>query len=210
MKEHDDVKNPNPSVASRESVSALIDGEASELDMARVLKTSDESDSLRDYWRRQQQYRSVLHAGSAPSDAIDVSARVRETLAGEKRRFANPLVSMAVAASVTIAVVLGGQQALIYSEDTLSPITAPGAVVQVPGTGAVRASFSQNNLSLPSGQRSSTLTADTRSQALATQAFYNELAQERSVTLSPLHQKTAVDVGILPFIARVAEPKVDQ
>ena len=55
---------------------------------------------------------------------------------------------MAVAASVTIAVVLGGQQALLFSDEPLPIITAPGAVVQLPGTGSVQASFSQPTLQI--------------------------------------------------------------
>ncbi|MAJ52591.1 MAG: hypothetical protein CBC39_00975, partial [Cellvibrionales bacterium TMED79] len=108
MKEHNKQSVSGTSPTGREGVSALIDGEANDLDLARVLKGGEESDELRNYWQRQQQYREVMRSGAASFSAVDVSGAVSEAISRDKRRFANPLVSMAVAASVTMAVVLGG------------------------------------------------------------------------------------------------------
>ena len=195
-----------------ESVSALIDGEANDLDLARVLKAGDESEAMRAYWQRQQQYRAVMQSGGSAFSAVDVSSRVTAVISEEKPRFANPLVSMAVAASVTIAVVLGGQQALLFTDEPLQTVTAPGAVVQLPGTGAIQASFAQPTSPLPQPQAVSRTAngVDVKAEAAATRAFYNELAEERALSLGSVHQTTSADVSISPFIARLAEPKADQ
>jgi len=212
LKEHNNQSVSGTSPTGREGVSALIDGEANDLDLARVLSGGEESDELRHYWQRQQQYREVMRSGSASFSAVDVSGAVSEAISGDKRRFANPLVSMAVAASVTIAVVLGGQQALLFSDEPLPIITAPGAVVQLPGTGAVQASFAQPTLPLSQNLRAAQVdkSVDVRAEAATTRAFYNELAEKRSSSLGSVHQATAADVSISPFIARLAEPRVDQ
>jgi hypothetical protein len=52
--------------------------------------------------------------------------------------------------------------------------------------------------------------AGRRAEAATTRAFYNELAEKRSSSLGAVHQATAADVSISPFIARLAEPQVDQ
>ena len=195
-----------------ESVSALIDGEANDLDLARVLKGGDESEAMRAYWQRQQQYRAVMRSGSSAYSSVDVSSGVTAAISEDKPRFANPLVSMAVAASVTIAVVLGGQQALLLTDEPLQTVTAPGAVVQLPGTGAIQASFAQPTSPLPQPQAVSRAesSVDLKAEAAATRAFYNELAEERALSLGKVHQTTSADVSISPFIARLADPKVDQ
>ena len=195
-----------------ESVSALIDGEANDLDLARALKSGDESETMRAYWQRQQQYRAVMRSGSSAYSSVDVSSGVTAAISEHKPRFANPLVSMAVAASVTIAVVLGGQQALLLTDEPLQTVTAPGAVVQLPGTGAIQASFAQPMSPLPQPQVVSRVEngVDLQAEVAATRAFYNELAEERALSLGTVHQTTSADVSISPFIARVADPKVDQ
>ena len=195
-----------------ESISALIDGEANDLDLARALKAGGESEALRAYWHRQQQYRTLMRSGASAFSAVDVSAGVMAAISADKPRFANPLVSMAVAASVTIAVVVGGQQALLFNDQPLQTVTAPGAVVQLPGTGAIRASFAQPTSPLPQSQAvyRSENGVDLKAEAAATRAFYNELAQERALSLGSVHQATSTDVSISPFIARLVEPKVDQ
>ncbi len=195
-----------------ESVSALIDGEANDLDLARVLKVGEESESLRAYWQRQQQYRAVMRSGASALNSVDVSARVMAAISIDKPRFANPLVSMAVAASVTIAVVLGGQQALLFNDQPIQKLTAPGAVVQLPGTGAIQASFAQQSSPLPQPPVVPPLGSgfDPRAEAAATRAFYNELAEERARSLGVVHQTTTTAVSISPFVARVSEPEVGQ
>ena len=62
--------------AMKESMSAVIDGEGSELDIARVLKAVDEDPEARAHWQRIQQTRSllcVLGRSSARSMSVKLS-----------------------------------------------------------------------------------------------------------------------------------------
>ena len=61
MSERDDEKKEDEqSVVARESLSALMDDEANDLDLARSLRGVGESEALRRYWGRQQFYRSSM------------------------------------------------------------------------------------------------------------------------------------------------------
>lgn len=198
------------SSAEQESLSALMDGEANELDMARALRAAAESDDLRAYWRRQHLIRESMSGQSTATMAagFDVSEAVRTTIASEKRRYANPLISMAVAASVTVAVVLGGQQALLFNENPNNPVTAPGAIVQVPGTGAVQASFGESQVLQPRSVvvPSSVSPVDPYSN----RASYNRLADERFESLLKVHNTTASAASITPLVSRSVDPKDPQ
>ena len=198
------------SSADQESLSALMDGEANELDMARALRAAAESDDLRAYWRRQHLIRESMSGQSTATMAagFDVSEAVRTAIASEKRRYANPLISMAVAASVTVAVVLGGQQALLFNENPNNPVTAPGAIVQVLGTGAVQASFGESQVLQP---RSVVVPSSVSSVApYSNRASYNRLADERFESLLKVHNTTASAASITPLVSRSVDPKDPQ
>ena len=118
---------------------------------------------------------------------------------------------MAVAASVTIAVVLGGQQALLLTDEPLQTVTAPERWFSCRVQGDTSKFRSAN---VPVAAASSCIQSrkqvDLKAEAAATRAFYNELAEERALSLGSVHQTTSSDVSISPFIARLAEPKADQ
>lgn len=126
--------------AVRESMSAVMDGEASSMDFARVLRAVRSESEAREYWQRLQITSGVLRTGQAPM-AIDVSDAVLETIeqTPTKRRV-GPLGSMAVAASVTFALVFGGQ--LLQDQEAGLPLaTVPGVVVPIQGAAPVQASY---------------------------------------------------------------------
>ena len=186
---------------TREAMSALLDGEASEFELARLLKESEQSAELRDYWIRQSRYRDSAR-GVARYGAIDVSHGVRAAIIQEPKRAANPLVSMAVAATVTIAVVLAGQQDSSAVGVPNESFSVPGAVVQLPGTGAVQASFGDSVTPL-SGQTQYMTPDPTRSPTLESREIYERIAKERYQTLAPLQAATAADVALNPYIVRI-------
>ncbi|HBQ41234.1 MAG TPA: hypothetical protein DD808_11780, partial [Halieaceae bacterium] len=104
----------------RESLSALMDDEATELELHRVLGELESDGALRQTWVRYQLARSAM-AGQPVSHArLDISRSVSAAIAAEagaktsrsgvRERWLRPLASLAVAASVTAVVVLGGQQ----------------------------------------------------------------------------------------------------
>lgn len=103
----------------RESVSALFDGEASELELRRLLG-SEPAAMVHGAWRDYQLQRDALQGAVDMRFAgIDLSARVQAAIAAEAApasvtavggaRWWRPLASMAVAASVATVVVLGAR-----------------------------------------------------------------------------------------------------
>jgi sigma-E factor negative regulatory protein RseA len=207
-KQDDKFASGTASSAEQESLSALIDGEANDLDMARALRGVAGSNELRAYWRRQQLIRESMAGQLASNLEIDVSEAVQTAISSEKRRYANPLMSMAVAASVTLAVVLGGQQALLFSQTPANSITAPGAIVQVPGTGAVQASFAESQVMQP--RTVATPTSVNTVDPYSNRASYNRLADERFESLLKVHNTTASAASITPFVSRSVDPTDSQ
>lgn len=204
----DNTTSGSASSADHESLSVLMDGEANDLDIARALRGAAGSDELRAYWRRQHVVRDLMAGQSGTAISVDVSEAVRAAIVSEKRRYANPIISMAVAASVTVAVVLGGQQALLFNDNPINPVTAPGAIVQVPGTGAVQASFAESPVLQPRPMtaRSSVPPVDLYSNRVS----YNRLADERFESLLKVHNTTASAASITPMVSRSIDPKDSQ
>ncbi|WP_166251563.1 sigma-E factor negative regulatory protein [Marinobacter salicampi] len=61
----------------KETLSAMMDDQADELSVRRLLSHGDHGD-IRDQWRRWQQVRDLMHDRVSP--VVDVSSRVRESL----------------------------------------------------------------------------------------------------------------------------------
>jgi sigma-E factor negative regulatory protein RseA len=100
----------------RESISALVDGEASEMDLHRVLKASETEDSVRQSWRHYQAISAVIKNEQPSLLQIDISAGVKLAIADDKKtvggrisEMLKPMMSVAVAATVTVAILTGTQ-----------------------------------------------------------------------------------------------------
>lgn len=108
----------------RESVSALMDGEAEELEIRRLLAETN-ADQVNDLWSHYHLAKEHMSSGQDSQSGIgfghmDISQRVSEAIAKEpviasqsKGRVAawlQPVAGFAVAASVAFAVVVGVQQ----------------------------------------------------------------------------------------------------
>ena len=114
----------------KESISALVDGEASALELRRVLKEVPDNKSLRDSWRHHQMSSAAIHQ-TFSSQVIDFSAEIGAAIKLEKTYgtsplsdyFIKPLGRFAIAASVT-AVALVGLQQFTQSTDSLQPYAA--------------------------------------------------------------------------------------
>lgn len=65
----------------RETLSAMMDDEADELSVRRLLSHENQS-HVRDQWQRWQGIHDLMHRGHSPADGVDVSAAVRERLDG--------------------------------------------------------------------------------------------------------------------------------
>ena len=135
----------------RESLSALTDGEASELELRRLLKASVSDPDIAARWGRYQVAGSVLRKGlqlSAPQGfAESVSAALEDEPTTSRSNWWQSLSRVAVAASVAGALVVGVQQ---YPQWTASSVPAELAATEAQRQGG-NASAEQDTLSLPAG-----------------------------------------------------------
>jgi sigma-E factor negative regulatory protein RseA len=189
----------------RESLSAVMDGEAQELEVRRTLDAVAGDPSLREQWQRHHRVRDALHGQFASDTEIDVSRGVLEALETGEPMSHNPLWSMAVAASVTLAVVMGGQKILLPSTAGFPvPVVSElgGAVVPVLGAQPVQASLGSKPLPGPSQQ---SVAAQESSQNVA--VVYDRLARDRYRSLSGRHAVAAAYSHPAPYISYVRVPE---
>ena len=181
----------------REALSALMDGESQELELRRSLDSIEGDDALRAWWSRQQQVSEILQSQRSSQTGVDISARVRSTLASQPQLQLKPLWSMAIAASVTLAVVMGGQAVLPTADLTPAPLVSDigGAVVPVMGAQPIRASFDARPVPVstqpPQGQGTG---------ARQTAAAYERLAKDRYLRLGAQHARAAALNHPAPFV----------
>lgn len=137
----------------RESISALMDGEAQQMELQRVLKASEDQPEVRAQWQRYQLASSMLkrQADQVSMDA-EIADRVRAALQNEEtvqlapemdvaaneatavvvqQSWWKPVTGFAVAASATLMMVLGIQQTNLLTQPGVPADT--GIVLVEPG-----------------------------------------------------------------------------
>lgn len=113
--------------SNRESLSALMDSEATELELRRALKHYDENGEDAQVWRRYHLARTLMREQSIDS-TVDISSRVMASIAEEqstpveetKTSSWSAVGSMAVAASLTLAVMVGLNSAQLSEPNALA------------------------------------------------------------------------------------------
>jgi sigma-E factor negative regulatory protein RseA len=178
---------------NKESLSALMDGEADELEIRRVLNQLDKDDELRESWKNYHLMGSLMREETF--DSVDLTQGINNALDGIDTRsesnitqasdndssqpasWYKPLTSVAVAASVTLAVLLGVQ--------SISPNDSLG-VAKI-NTQKTQGELTANHLSLEDQQ-----------------ALENAQQQLQDYVLQNPHQAEGEKQGVLPF-ARVVE-----
>jgi sigma-E factor negative regulatory protein RseA len=190
----------------RESLSALLDDEANELELERILSQISDDDDLRQTWVRYNATRATVSGQPVAHMGLDISSQVQLAIAeynapagGLGRRLLRPLASLAVAASVAATVVIGGQQlaqiggADAYSNSSsLAASASPVGMVNSLGATTVQASY---------GTRSTPVLQP------ATRTAYQELARQRMQKYMQEHAEHAAlnsPQGLIPF-ARVPQ-----
>ncbi|MEM1189570.1 MAG: sigma-E factor negative regulatory protein [Pseudomonadota bacterium] len=193
------------SASNREALSALLDDEAQELELRRLMRACESDDEssaeLRDEWYRHQLVRAALH-GESPVHAPDFSKRVADALDGQELDVApggtglrRAVGSFAVAASVAAAVFVGGQQLGGAAGEAGRVAPIPVGVVNTVGAVPVRASLG---------------TSGVPTLEPASRTAYRELARQRLRLYSQEHAEHAslnTPQGMVPF-ARV--PVIEQ
>jgi len=187
-----------------EALSALMDGELQDLELRRTLGRVSEDASLRARWQRHQQVSEALQSKRVSAPSIDVSSSVMASLEGKPSLSRNPMWSVAIAASVTIAVVMGGQQLLTPSAGvSSSPLISDigGGVVPVMGAQPVQASLGAKSIPVTSrpAQDSTVVPEDVS-------AVYERLARDRYRRLNPRHAQAAALSHPAPYISYVRAP----
>ncbi len=130
--------------ALHESLSALMDGEASELEVRRLLRDSADDGELRERWRHWHVARAAMH-DELQAPKLDLASRVSAALADEPALvaqvpwYARMPGRVAVAASVTLAVLaglqfapLGEQAAPQLAQQEIPTLTIPGQALPGP------------------------------------------------------------------------------
>ena len=196
----------------RESLSAMLDDEANELELERVLSHITEDDDLRRTWIRYNATHTAIAGHQQAHLDVDISARVRAAILAEpasaavhppaaslKERLLRPVAGFAVAASVAATVVIGGQQlaqiggAEPYGDNqSLAASASPVGMVNSLGARTVQASYGTQ--AIPVLQP-------------ATRTAYQELARQRMQKYMQEHAQHAAlnsPQGLIPF-ARVPQ-----
>lgn len=184
MTEH----SPTASVA--QSVSALTDNEASELDLARILKASDTDPEVKALWHRYHVARAAMHQDldqyADPAAAQSFTARVSAALDEEATPRLTTRVSswwanagrLAVAASVAGAVIVGAQ---LYQQGEIGADSGTTVAASTSSQNAAPAdAIASADVSLPAGFNAPPLAA----RPVSTQAFY-ESVPRRQVVFEP-------------------------
>jgi len=126
----------------QESLSAVMDNEADELELRRVLGASDDAE-VRGAWSRYQMARAVMHR-EVIDPHLDIAAAVSAALADEKAPvrkvgMVRGLGRVAVAATVAVAVLAGvrfynadGVAPAELAQGTQAPISIPQNQAQSP------------------------------------------------------------------------------
>ena len=194
----------------RESISALLDDEANELELERVLSQIADDEELRQSWVRYNAVRASIGGQHVAQVNVDISHRVRSAIAAEqgdvvgpgatrslKERLMRPVASFAVAASVAATVVIGGQQLAqiggsSYGDDQALAAASPVGLVNSFGASSVQARYGTQ--AIPVLQP-------------ATRTAYQELARQRMNRYIQEHAEHAAlnsPQGLIPF-ARVPQ-----
>ncbi|WP_317929376.1 sigma-E factor negative regulatory protein [Halioxenophilus sp. WMMB6] len=122
----------------RQSLSAMVDGEASELELRRILAESENNSELRKTWARYQIASRSIRREEAGFFQVDLSASISELIAEEpnhnglavdagRRRFggvAGHLGRVAIAASVAVVAVFAVNQISPESEAPAATVAA--------------------------------------------------------------------------------------
>lgn len=194
----------------RESLSALMDDEANELELERVLSQLNSDPRLRQTWLRYNLVNHAVHGEQLAHLDWDISMRVQSALTesssagsakpleGFKQRLMRPLISVGVAASVALTVVIGGQQlagvgATLYGSDqSVAASASPVGLLNSLGATPLQAGYGIQ--AVPVLQP-------------ATRTAYEALAQQRLRRYMQEHAEQAAlnsPQGLIPF-ARVPE-----
>lgn len=153
-----------------ESISALIDGEVSEMELHRVLKATETDASVRQTWSRYQLISAAMRKDVQAMPHIDLSAAIRDALDAEEplqvpqqaqrtawwRGLSSNFAKVGIAASVAAVMVLTAQMVNLNGD----PAAASAVAASDPGARPAPAAMTPNP-ALPAGFQAPSLSART-------------------------------------------------
>ncbi|GAA5316186.1 MAG: anti sigma-E factor RseA C-terminal domain-containing protein [Candidatus Pelagadaptatus aseana] len=127
-----------------ESISALVDGQASEMELRRIMKAAETDQEVRATWARYQAVSQTLQGDTPPTLNIDLSNSIRDAIDAEpdhKQGWLHNLSKMAIAASVAGAVVFTAQFTNQQLEETPEVASSTQTSAVSPATLSLPAGF---------------------------------------------------------------------
>ncbi len=143
----------------RETLSALMDDEASELELHRAMREVGEDDSLNETWSRYHLAASAMRK-ELPLDFVDSSAELRaainmalvsEPVPQRAPQWPQTLGRVAIAASVAVLAIFGAQQYQTFEPTAAIPLIAQAENQGQLQPGAVEVEPAGPQFQLPSG-----------------------------------------------------------
>lgn len=201
------MSEQNSSQVLAESISALVDNQASELELQRILKASEQDPSVKATWARYQMVGSALRGEQASMMVMpDFAARVSAAIDAEETLVAAPaakvkqgwfyqLGRVALVASVAGGMIVGVNQyssTQVATEMASNSITTPAPV--------------DSSVSLPSG-----INAPINTRTVALQSGYETRPQEsRRVMFQPRQASAAVsDEEVTRYVNQMIQAHSD-
>jgi len=183
----------------RETLSALMDDEASELELHRTMREVGEDESLNETWSRYHLAASAMRK-ELPLDFVDSSAELRaainmalvsEPVPQRAPLWPQTLGRVAIAASVAVLAIFGAQQYQTFEPSSSMPLIAQGETQgQLPTkAGAVEPAGPQ--FQLPSGFEVPQATARTAS----TSSYNSSQSSSRPVRLETQSNADKLETG---------------
>lgn len=148
MVEHSNQQQRSVGVSAgmEESISALVDGEVSEMELHRVLKAAESDSSVRQTWSRYQLVSAAMRNDLSSKPLIDLSAAIREAIDEEEtiqlapqraqgstwwRNLSQNVGKLGIAASVAAVMVVTSQMVGLNGDSSAGPALAENAASSV-------------------------------------------------------------------------------
>jgi len=200
----------------RETLSALMDDEASELELHRAMREVGEDDSLNETWSRYHLAASAMRK-ELPLDFVDSSAELRaainmalvsEPVPQRAVQWPQSLGRVAIAASVAVLAIFGAQQYQTFEPATTMPLIAQGETQGQLQTGVSEAEPAGPQFQLPSGFE--VPKAEARTVSTGTYKNSQNYARPAHIDTQPRAAKLKTDRQIQAFMQRLMSQQAER
>lgn len=183
------MSEQHPSHSLAEAVSALIDNQASELELQRILKVSEQDERVKSTWSRYQMVGAALRGEQFVTASPDFAARLSAAIAAEDSFSSQTVVPKAqegwwyqLGRVALVASVAGGMILSVQQFNTVGSVGSGASAQMASNALPVTTPSTTTNIALPSGINAPAINTRT----VAAQAGYEMRPQEtRRVMFQP-------------------------